>query len=273
MRADLLARAIARQLEPVSDCAAFEAKCMVEHFCAAGIDDIYLQRELADVPSVRLQEAIQQRLQGIPLQYILGEWDFCGNTFYVNENVLIPRPETELLCECLADKMSPGTYVYDLCAGSGCIAISVAKATGAQVCAVEKYTGAFSVLQRNIQKHGALVQAKQWDITEAPDSSFAPADIILSNPPYIAKGELATLQREVQREPQTALDGGADGFDFYRAICRNFMPLLKPGGYAAFEIGEGQAEGLRQIFSAYRHIQTIKDYNGIERVVIFGKDS
>ena len=272
MRALSLTKEIAKQLEPVSDCAAFEARCLLEHFFSLSHNDIYLDKELGEPDLSALNEAVEKRLSYIPLQYILGEWEFMDSTFEVNENVLIPRPETELLCECLTEHIHKESVVYDLCAGSGCIAVSVAKATGAQVYAIEKYVGAFEVLKRNIEKNGAdSVVPIQADITRKAPADLQAADIILSNPPYIESAVIPALQREVQCEPLTALDGGEDGLYFYRQIFKNYVLLLKSGGLIAMEIGEGQAESLKSIFDSLHFEKTVYDYNHIPRVVIFRK--
>ena len=270
MRAAALKKEIESSLGKVSDCAGFEANCLLQHFCSLTLSDIYLDKEIDDVKTDALKEAVKKRCENYPLQYILGNWEFMGYTFCVNENVLIPRPETELLCECLSDKVSAESVVYDLCSGSGCVAISIHKNTGAKVYAFEKYDGAFSILEKNINHNEAFgVEALQCDITQKPTFELEKADFLFSNPPYIKTSEIASLQAEVQTEPHTALDGGKDGLDFYRAIHSNFIPFLKPGGFAAFEIGEGQLEAVKEIFSTLFFERSIKDYNGIERIVVF----
>ncbi|MBE6818283.1 MAG: peptide chain release factor N(5)-glutamine methyltransferase [Ruminococcaceae bacterium] len=273
MRAGELAKALTERLSSVSDCADFEAKCLLEHFCGLTLSDIYLDKEVEDVSDEALEAAVRQRLAHRPLQYILGKWEFMGNPFIVNENVLIPRPETELLVESLLDSIQQSSVVYDLCSGSGCVAISVAKLTGAKVYAVEKYPQALEVLQKNIVLNGAeTVEVLQWDITQAPGADWKKADCILSNPPYIENAVVKTLQAEVLQEPYAALVGGDDGLDFYRAIAENFTDLLKPGGYLALEIGEGQEAAVKEIFCDLHHVRTRRDYNNIARIVIFGKE-
>ena len=272
MRADVLEQEIAKRLEPVSDCARFEARCLLEHYAHISLSDIYLQKEV-EPHTAAIETAVQKRLSGIPLQYILGKWEFMGNAFFVDENVLIPRPETELLCECLLDKIGQESIIYDLCAGSGCIAVSVAKLTGATVYAVEKYPHTMEVLKKNIALHNLeSVIPVLSDITEAPPRQLSQADVILSNPPYIERRILPSLQTEVQKEPVAALDGGEDGLNFYRAIAANYVPMLKEGGYLAVEIGEGQAAAVQTVFEMLQHTQTIADYNGIDRVMVFRKE-
>ena len=274
MRALALTKEIQGALETVSECAAFEARCLLEHFLELDLNAIYLDKEIGEPDVTRLYDAVKQRQAHIPLQYIIGEWAFMDCVFEVNENVLIPRPETELLCECLADVINKESVVYDLCSGSGCIAVSVAKATGAKVYAIEKYTEAFEVLQRNIKKNGvSTVVPVQADISKKPPADLPAADIIFSNPPYIESGVIPALQREVQCEPIAALDGGEDGLYFYRKIYENYVPLLKPNGLVAVEIGEGQEQAIKEIFTSLTHIKTIEDYNRIARVVIFRKEN
>ena len=274
MRALSLTKEIAKQLETVSECAAFEARCLAQHYLGLSLNDIYLDKELGEPDLSALHCAVQKRLSHVPLQYILGEWAFMNGTFEVDENVLIPRPETELLCECLSGQINRNSVVYDLCAGSGCVAVSVAAATGATVYALEKYDGAFEVLKRNIKKNGiSSVVPVQADITKKAPEDLPLADVILSNPPYIESGLIPALQSEVQCEPVTALDGGEDGLYFYRKIYENYVPLLKPNGLIAVEIGEGQEEVLKQIFSSLHHEKTVYDYNRIARVVIFRKEN
>ncbi|MBR0415409.1 MAG: peptide chain release factor N(5)-glutamine methyltransferase [Clostridia bacterium] len=273
MRAGELAKALTERLSPVSDCADFEARCLLQHFCSLTLSDIYLDKEVERIPEEALETAVEQRLAHRPLQYILGKWEFMGNPFIVNENVLIPRPETELLVECLLDSIQQSSVVYDLCSGSGCVAISVAKLTGAKVYAVEKYPQALEVLQKNIALNSAeTLEALQWDITQAPGADWEKADCILSNPPYIEDAVVKTLQTEVQQEPFAALAGGEDGLDFYRAIASNYTDLLKPGGWLALEIGEGQESALKEIFKDLRYVRTVSDYNNIARIVIFRKE-
>ena len=274
MRADILARDVAKKLSAVSDCADFEARCLLKEYCNLTLNDIYMQSDAREISTDRLNEAVNKRLQHIPLQYIIGKWEFMGNDFYVNENVLIPRPETEILCECLADKMRKDDIVYDLCAGSGCIAVSIAKMTPAHVYAIEKYPKTFEVLKKNIALHHAQsVTPVLCDITKTPAKDLPQADFILSNPPYIESAVVPSLQSEVLLEPLAALDGGEDGLLFYQAIQKNYVPLLKNGGYLALEIGEGQQNALLDIYGTLEYIQTIKDYSGIDRVVIFRKET
>ncbi len=217
-------------------------------------------------------EKITQRAGGTPVQYVIGEWDFYGEAFKVGEGVLIPRPETELLVdfalEFLKDKSNP--VVFDLCAGSGCIGLSVALLNPrSKVYLFEKSPEAMKYLIENAEKFAfSNVNIICGDIFEGFESFDAPnPDLILSNPPYICRDEIKTLQSEVLREPAMALDGGEDGYDFYRAIAQNWLPFCK--GAIAVECGEGQADEIRMIFSKQcAETRCVKDFNGIDRVVI-----
>ena len=270
MNSFVLYRQTAQKLEKVSDCAQFEAKCLLEHFFSLSISDIYSQKEV-DSDLTLLDKAVEERLSNIPLQYIIGSWEFMDNEFLLNENVLIPRPETELLCECLVNKMTADSVVYDLCSGTGCVAISVEKLSCAKVYAFEKYDSALEILKKNIVLNSSNVIALQHDICKKPTFDIPKADFILSNPPYVKSEEIASLQKEVLKEPVSALDGGEDGYDFYRAINSNFLSVLNDNGYLAVEIGENQEDEVIKIFSSLKHIQTVKDYNGIQRVIVFQK--
>ncbi len=216
----------------------------------------------------KLFSAAKRRTEGFPLQYLIGNWEFFGRKFFVGEGVLIPRPETELLCEAVlkyySKTMPP--KIIDLCSGSGCIAITLAKELpGADVTAVELYDGAFGFLEKNNAFHGNPVKTLQKDALV----SFGNFDCIVSNPPYITGEEMKELQKEVTFEPETALFGGTDGLDFYRAISKNWFEHLNEGGMIAFEIGDTQGKAVLEILreNGYKNAAVIKDYEGRDRVV------
>lgn len=220
----------------------------------------------------RFRAAIRRRADGEPLQYILGAWPFLDRSFAVGPGVLIPREETELLVhEALAFCGDRACTLLDLCAGSGAIAISCAcELPRASVTAVEWSPDAFAWLERNNARHGGRVQLRRGDILRPETAAQCPpVDVLLSNPPYIPAAELPGLQREVQREPALALNGGADGLDFYRAILRLWRPRLKPGGLLAVECGIGQSSVLAEWFtrSGLCRVRVVPDFNGIGRVV------
>ena len=213
-----------------------------------------------------------------PIQYIVGETEFCGLDFIVNEDVLIPRPETELLVESvltLAKSNGPDVKILDLCTGSGCVAVSIASALtkdafACKIVASDISDRALDVARLNASRQGIVdkIEFICSDIFCGINDRF---DIIVSNPPYIAKFEFETLQEEVLREPRMALDGGEDGLDFYRKIIKSAHDHLKPDGYILFEIGFRQADRIRNIIEADRIFKVLeikKDFNGIDRVVI-----
>ena len=251
----------------------FEALCIIEH--ATGFDRTALIAR-GDSPVSEAQKHIidtytKKRLTRYPLQYILGEWSFMGFELEVGEGVLIPRDDTEVLVDlCLGylkDVESP--KVVDLCAGSGAIGIALNRLANASVTAVELSDRAYYFLLQNI-KNTDITPLKS-DVTECYNSFEEEYfDLIVSNPPYIKTDELKTLQPEVGFEPETALDGGADGLDFYREITRLWTPLLKKGGAMAFELGEGQAEPVAAMLErhGYSDIKTALDLGGTKRAII-----
>ena len=219
----------------------------------------------------KLISMAQKRAGHLPLQYILGKWSFMGFEFKVGEGVLIPRDDTEVLVGLCLDylKNSNGKTALDLCAGSGAISVALDKLANADVTAVELSDKAYNFLLENIK--GTNIKPYKGDIFECyRDFEAKSFDLIASNPPYIKTDEIETLQTEVGYEPKTALDGGADGLDFYRAIARRWTPLLKSGGAMAFELGEGQAEYVGGLMAdhGYINIKTAKDLGGSDRAII-----
>ena len=219
----------------------------------------------------KLISMAQKRAEHLPLQYILGKWSFMGFEFKVGEGVLIPRDDTEVLVGLCLDylKASDGKTALDLCAGSGAISVALDKLANADVTAVELSDKAYNFLLENIKDTN--IKPHKGDIFECyRDFEAKSFDLIASNPPYIKTAEIEALQTEVGYEPKTALDGGADGLDFYRAIARRWTPLLKSGGAMAFELGEGQAEYVGGLMAdhGYINIKTAKDLGGTDRAII-----
>ncbi len=215
---------------------------------------------------------VERRVKGEPLQYILGAWSFFGRDFSVGDGVLIPRPETEELVERaleLLPKDSP-QIVYDLCAGSGAIGLTVAlERPNCTVYLFEKYDAAFSYLEKNKNALGVQnVKLIQADVLKSPDETLPQADMLLSNPPYIPSSEVLVLQQEVQREPHTALDGGEDGLCFYRAIRSLWLNRVKKDGYLLFECGNHQAKEISSLFAGDTAKQNVLyDFNAVDRIV------
>lgn len=247
------------------DEADFKALCIV---CSiAGIKNSQYSFHKEDfVPYKKLADMLWKIKSGEPLQYVLGKWDFYDSEFFVGEGVLIPRPETEELVQRVISAVGEKEYViYDLCAGSGCIGVSIAKACpNSKVYLFEKSEKAFSYLEKNCEGVKNAVPLL-WDINDIPTAENA--DIIVSNPPYIESGELSGLQPEVQREPVMALDGGEDGLDFYRIINAVYPEKLNHGGRLFLEIGEKQGESIRAVLNNFSNITLFKDIYGNDRIV------
>ncbi len=220
----------------------------------------------------RLEGMLSRRCAGEPVQYILGSADFMGLKFEVGPAVLIPRQDTETLVEAAMIDLqgrSDDPSVLDLCAGSGCIGLSLASlAPGARVTLSDISREALEIARRNAHALSVKAELKHGDLFRAVGRERF--DLIASNPPYIPRRELGDLQREVQFEPRLALDGGADGLDFYRAIAADAPKHLNPGGSIYLEVGIGQAEAVLALLKAGLpcvEAGTIRDLNGIERVV------
>ena len=214
-------------------------------------------------------EAIQKRSEKIPLQYITGEQNFCGLDFYVNENVLIPRLDTEVLVEKILEYEEPGQRVMDMCTGSGCIAITLQKLGGFQVMAVDISEEALTLARKNAQRNQAQVTFFQSNMFEQL-SNTSKVDVIVSNPPYIESKVVDELDDEVKKyEPRLALDGMEDGLHFYRILAREGKRFLNEGGRLYVEIGFDQAEAVKEIFGAqgFLDIQVYKDLAGLDRIV------
>ena len=209
-----------------------------------------------------------------PVQYITGQTKFCGLDFIVNEDVLIPRPETELLVETvIAFSYQSSAFslkILDLCTGSGCIAIPLTKnIPECKIVASDISEAALDIARLNAEKNGVCDNIKfvQSDLFSNITGKF---DIIASNPPYIAGYEFKSLQKEVLMEPHIALDGGKDGLDFYRRIISEAARYLDRGGYLIIEIGFGQKEAISKIIKDYGELKLLevkKDFSGIDRVV------
>ena len=252
----------------------FDARCLLEFVLNLNPTQYLLNRseEVDSVCAEKFLSLVERRSNGEPLQYILGKWEFMGLPFYVGEGVLIPRPETEMLVEYaldfLKDKKNP--VVIDLCSGSGCIAISVAKhLPNAKVYAVEKSDLAFPYLKKNIWLNCVFnVSAVHGDIFDRTLLSEIKPDLILSNPPYIRSSKIASLQSEVRNEPSMALDGGDDGLIFYREIANSWLDRLATGGAVAVECAEDQTEVIIRLFSEKtKYAESFNDLSGLPRMV------
>ena len=217
---------------------------------------------------------LRRRAAGEPVQYLLGEWEFMGLPLYVGPGVLIPRPETELLVEQSLELLRgrPNPRILELCGGSGCISIALAKARpDAEITCLELSAQALCYLRRNIARHGVPnLTAVEGDALSPPPEIVGRYDAILSNPPYIAAGQLPALQREVRQEPAMALDGGPDGLRFYHSFHRLYPPMLSPGGFLLYEIGEEQGRAVSALLrtAGLQKVQVLRDFSGLDRAVL-----
>ncbi|MBQ9355369.1 MAG: peptide chain release factor N(5)-glutamine methyltransferase [Clostridia bacterium] len=251
----------------------FEAKQIIKHITGYSNEQILsgYQNELSGFQEINLQVIMKQRLNRYPLQYILGKWDFYGRPYKVGPGVLIPRPDTETVIEVCLDiieKEKPSD-VLDLCAGTGCIGITIAcERKNSNVTLVEKYEEAARYIKENIKNADGNANVLIGDVFESigADKKY---DLIVSNPPYISEKDMGNLQPEVEFEPPTALYGGEDGLMFYRAIASNYRDSLKSGGSLVFEIGYDQGEAVKDILLAlgFKNVKIKKDYSENDRVV------
>lgn len=250
--------------------------------------ELYLKsRPLDAEQKKRLSKILKRRLEGMPLQYILGCSEFMGIKFKVDKCVLIPRPETEILVETTIKKglrvkgQGLSVKILDIGTGSGCIAVSLAKfLPNAQITAVDISGEALEVARENAKLNNVAGRTKfiqsdlftQYSILlptgQAGNTQY---DIIISNPPYIRSGDIKDLPKEVQYEPKIALDGGCDGLNYYRRIIKESSSFLGEGGLLIMELGMGQLEQVKNISAQSKRfifIEAIKDYNEIDRVIV-----
>lgn len=252
----------------------FEAKQIIKHITGLSSSEILMNytNSLTEFQSNNLTAIIRQRELRYPLQYIFGEWSFYGREFYVGPGVLVPRADTETVIEVctdyLKDKKEP--KILDLCAGSGCIGITLAKEKEDSTCImIEKYPEAIRYAEKNILRNKAEnARVIAGDIFEGT-ASGEKYDLIVSNPPYIAENGAEEVSPETKYEPETALFGGTDGLEFYRAITENYKGSLKQNGMLCFEVGIGQVNNVKEILrnAGFANIGAKKDLNGIERAV------
>ena len=247
--------------------------------CAAGKSREELSRDgRLYVPAAveqQVERLAQRHLAGEPVAYLIGEWEFYGLPLDISESVLIPRPDTEVLVEQALSRLQGVSEprILDLCAGSGCIGLALAKhLPGSRVVLGELDEGALRICRQNIRRNDLTgrVVSLQMNALEKPPAHLGEFDAIVSNPPYIPDGDIAGLDVSVRDyEPHLALRGGEDGLDFYRAICARWRTALRTDGRLLFEVGVGQADDVLRIMRScgFGDVEITPDLNGIPRVV------
>ena len=250
-----------------------DAALLLMHLTGRAPLDLRLdtETELDSAVLSSYQSLAERRLHRIPLQYLLGEAPFFHRVFKVDSRVLIPRPETELLCEWALDLLTdfPSPRILDLCCGSGAIGLTLkAERPDAVVTLSDISKDALNVAAVNAVRLSLDVIFREQDLLDGFDhSSF---DLIVSNPPYIPSGECNHLQPEVLREPRIALDGGPDGCAVFRRIIADAAGVLSPGGKLLMELGINEADGLSGFLMnhGFTGIRIRKDYSGIDRMIL-----
>lgn len=252
----------------------FESKQIIKHITGFSATQILTNynNKLSQFQQDNLTAIIRQREIRYPLQYIFGEWDFYGRSFYVGPGVLVPRADTETVIdhclEYLKEKSEP--QILDLCAGSGCIGITLGKEkTDSKVLMVEKYNEAITYAEKNIKRNCAdNTKIINGDIFETVGGEEK-YDLIVSNPPYIPAEEMSIVSPETKFEPETALLAEDDGMEFYKAIITNYKNSLKEGGMLCFEVGINEYQKVSQLLSVagFENITVKKDLGEIERAV------
>ena len=246
-----------------------DAEWLISVSCSVPRSELETSEQLLLPSKVRQLDALAgQRLNGKPLWYILGTTEFYGYEIQVDSRVLIPRPETEMLAELAIKSAEEGDSILDLCTGSGCIAVAIAKEAkdkNVTVDGADISADALQVAAENSRRNEADIRWIESDLFEKIEGQY---NIIVCNPPYIKHSDLAGLQREIRAfEPMTALDGGEDGLDFYRRLAKEAPEHLKPGGSLLMECGAGQAQEIVRLFDRFEYTMISRDLEGIERFV------
>lgn len=255
-----------------------EARLLVSH--AVGKTKEAFLRDLTLYTSTEYEQKInallQRRLDGEPLAYLTGEWEFYGLPIKVTPDVLIPRMDTEVLVETAVNSLvgrKMDARILDLCSGSGCIGCAIShELPAARLVMVDISDRALEISKQNLRlnRQNRTICLKA-DALDKPPMSIGTFDLIVSNPPYVPSFEILTLDSSVRDyEPLGALDGGEDGLMFYRAIVRNWKTVLRPNGQLMFEVGENQADAVSDLMrtAGFREIATVEDTAGIRRVVV-----
>lgn len=267
----VIQKSLAKCKEEVSaylDVAEAEAKAKYIISEVTGVSEAELNsiKTIKDYEYDRCIEYSKRVADGEPLQYVFGYAYFYGRKFMVNPSVLIPRQDTEFVVEKALEYVHNGSKVLDLCTGSGCIATTVSLEKNIHVVAVDISSDALKVAKANVDGLNADVELIESDMLNGVSDNF---DLIISNPPYISESDMAQLPIDVTKEPKLALYGGKDGLDFYRIIAR--YASLKSNGVIVLEIGDHQADGIKEIFGEYSSVEIYQDLSGADRIAVIKK--
>lgn len=250
--------------------AQLDARLLLEEVCGTDHNTLLCHgdREVSGEEEEQYREALEQRAVHVPLQHLLGYQDFMGLRFQVNEHVLIPRQDTEILVEEAMRYLHDGMRILDLCTGSGCILLSLLHySNDCEGIGVDISKEALQVAAQNAELLGIKADFLESDLYEKVTGKF---DLLVSNPPYIESAVIPTLMEEVREyDPYIALDGGEDGLDFYRRIIGGAQDYLKRGGQILLEIGSEQAQAVSELLreAGFKEIDVCKDFAGLDRVV------
>ncbi len=255
-----------------------KAKKLLEYVLNQSKEELVINslKEVSKENEKRYESLLEEIIQGKPIQYITKSQEFMGLNFYVDENVLIPQPDTEILVEetlkLIKEKyLNKNIKILDLCTGSGAIAISIAKYienlnNKIEIYALDVSKQALEIAKKNARENNTKINFIQSNMFE--EIKNLKFDIIVSNPPYIETETIPTLSKEVQNEPIIALDGGQDGLDFYKIINKESPKYLNDDGHILLEIGYNQKESVTKIFEEnYKNITCIKDLADNDRVI------
>ena len=250
--------------------AQLDARLLLEEVCGTDHNTLLCHgdREVSEAEEEQYRKALEQRAVHVPLQHLLGYQDFMGLRFQVNEYVLIPRQDTEILVEEAMRYLHDGMRILDLCTGSGCILLSLLHySNDCEGVGVDISQEALQVAAQNAELLGIKADFLKSDLYEKVTGKF---DLLVSNPPYIERAVIPTLMEEVrEHDPYIALDGGEDGLDFYRRIIGGAQDYLKRGGQILMEIGSGQAQAVSELLreAGFKEIDVCRDFAGLDRVV------
>ena len=250
--------------------AQLDARLLLEEVCGTDHNTLLCHgdREVSEAEEEQYRKALEQRAVHVPLQHLLGYQDFMGLRFQVNEYVLIPRQDTEILVEEAMRYLHDGMRILDLCTGSGCILLSLLHySNDCEGVGVDISQEALQVAAQNAELLGIRADFLKSDLYEKVTGKF---DLLVSNPPYIERAVIPTLMEEVREyDPYIALDGGEDGLDFYRRIIGGAQDYLNRGGQILMEIGSGQAKAVSELLreAGFKEIDVCRDFAGLDRVV------